>query len=95
MAQYCVWVSVPKYGPRDEVTGERHHRGRCFKQLRTAKKKARALSRKIAYDEGRVSLCRGLTFCGPHHGGKQVSLRRKARKSPPAARKRAHDDIPF
>jgi hypothetical protein len=91
MATYCIWIAVPTYGSRDEHTGSRAYKQECFKQLRTAKKRIRALNKEIGHaGEVSVALCRGTQPCilGARHD-KEVSTRRHqgAKKSAKQLRK--------
>lgn len=79
MAKYCIWFTRPTYGPRDEITGVRHHLVECHKSLRVARKRVKSLG---ADDEGGFeghhSLCRGDQPCAGW-AVKQVGSKRATR----------------
>lgn len=95
MAKYCIFVSAPRYGHRDEIIGSTHHREACFTSKRTADKHYRAAWRRYGGDELYVTLCRGERYCG--HDYKR-QMKRHTKKKPSTSRsrrKQRRNDLPF
>lgn len=85
MAKFCVFLSMPIHGSRDEVIGVDHGKDVCFKTLR----KARAYLKKQGEDFHRhwyPQICKGERWCGQR---KAIDHSKRRQRPTSAAQRKA------